>query len=89
MNFGIQLLMYITPGIIMSYDKFIDFLPGFEWVFKWNPLGYIIEAFKYGTVGTGSFSPLELIYCFGFTLLVFFIGIIIFNKTEKNFMDSI
>lgn len=85
MQFGIQLLMYATPVIypLNSIPK--------EYLFwlKLNPISHIIETFKTAFLGSGQFSLNGLIYSFIFTIISLAIGIIIFNKTEKNFMDTV
>ena len=85
LQFGVQLWMYATPVIYplstMSDDK--------QWIFQLNPMTSIIETFKYGAIGSGVFSWGWLAYSFGFMLLLLFVGIIIFNKVEKDFMDTV
>lgn len=89
LDFGVQLLMYLTPGIIMSYQSIIETIPGFAWIFKLNPIGPVIETFKHGVLGAGTFSWPMLGYSFIFTVFILFLGIIVFNKTEQNFMDTV
>ena len=85
LQFGVQLWMYATPVIYplstMPVDK--------QWIFQLNPMTSIIETFKYGAIGSGVFSWCWLAYSFGFMLLLLFVGIIIFNKVEKDFMDTV
>ncbi len=85
LQFGVQLWMYVTPVIYplstMPADK--------QWIFQLNPMTSIIETFKYGAIGQGTFSWLWLAYSFGFMLLMLFVGIMIFNKVEKDFMDTV
>lgn len=85
LQFGVQLWMYATPVIYplstMSVEK--------QWIFQLNPMTSIIETFKYGAIGNGVFSWCWLAYSFGFMLLVLFLGIMIFNKVEKDFMDTV
>jgi lipopolysaccharide transport system permease protein len=85
LQFGVQLWMYATPVIYplstMAPDK--------QWIFQLNPMTSIIETFKFGAVGNGVFSWGWLVYSFGFMLLVLFVGILIFNKVEKDFMDTV
>lgn len=88
-EFGVQLLMYITPGIIMSYDFFITKMPKYAIFAKYNPIGWVIEAFKHGTVNAGILSYQGLGYSIIVTILIMFLGILIFNKTEQNFMDTV
>jgi lipopolysaccharide transport system permease protein len=84
LGFGIQLLMYLTPIIYPS-----SFWGGYQWIIKLNPLTAIIENFRYVFIGTGSFNLLGLLYSFAFSLVIFFIGAILFNKVEKTFMDTV
>ena len=84
-TFGVQLLMYATPVIYpMSTvpEKYKIFILA-------NPITPIVEAFRYALLGSGTFSWWHLSYSAGFTLVLLFFGIIIFNKTEKTFMDTV
>ncbi len=83
--FGIQLLMYATPVIYP-----VSTIPvKYQWLITANPMTSIIETFRYAFLGTGSFSWLGLAYSFVFTLIIFILGLLVFNKTEKNFMDIV
>jgi lipopolysaccharide transport system permease protein len=84
-GFGIQLLMYATPivyplSIVSEKYRFILLL---------NPVASIIEAFKYSFLGVGFFSWAYLLYSFSFMLVILVLGIILFNKIEKSFIDTI
>lgn len=85
LEFGVRLFMYATPVIYP--------LSAIEGRWKWfilaNPVTPIIETFRYGFLGTGSFSWASLAYSFGFTIIVLFAGIVIFNRVEKTFMDTV
>ena len=84
-TFGVQLLMYGTTVIYPlsaapeQYKKYIEL----------NPMTGIIEAFRFGFLGKGEFTFYSVGYSALFTFIVLFLGIIIFNKTEKNFVDTI
>lgn len=84
-NFIVQLWMYATPIIYplstMSPDR--------QWIMALNPLTSIIEAFKYGTMGVGTFNWAQLAYSFGFMVVLLAGGIVIFNKVQRTFMDTI
>jgi lipopolysaccharide transport system permease protein len=83
--FGVQLIMYATPVIYP-----MGTLPtNIQSVLWWNPLTHIIEAFKFVFLGAGSFDILGLSYSLFFASTVLFFGIVIFNKTEKSFMDTV
>ena len=88
-SFGVQLLMYVTPGIIMSYSEFLIQAPKYAWAIKLNPMGPVIEAFKHATINAGTFSVNGLIYSAVFTIILLIFGTILFNKTEQNFMDTV
>jgi len=85
LGFGLQLWMYATP-IIYPLSK----VPAlYQWVIRLNPLTSIVETFRYAFLGSGSFSWLNLGYSALVTLVILFIGTIIFNKVEKSFMDTV
>ena len=54
-----------------------------------NPVTSIVEAFKYGTMGVGTFSWGMLGYSFAFMTVLLGAGIIIFNKVQRSFMDTV
>ena len=54
-----------------------------------NPLTPIVEAFKYGMLGVGEFSWLGLGYSFLFMTCLLGLGIVIFNKVQRSFMDTV
>lgn len=84
-TFGVQLLMY---GTTVIYP--LSAAPAhYKVLIESNPMTFIIEAFRYGFLGKGSFSMEGLLYSTGVTLVIFFLGILIFNKTERNFVDTI
>ncbi len=84
-EFGVQLLMYATPVIIPLSAIPAKYKP----IMLANPMTGVIETFKYGFFGTGTFSWPLLSYSIGFSLIAFLIGLAVFNKTEKNFMDTV
>ena len=84
-QFGIQLWMYITPVIYP-----ISTIPEkYRWVIMANPVSSIVESFKYGFTGSGNFNPGGIIYSGIFSIVLFFISVAIFNRTEKTFMDTV
>lgn len=85
LQFGVQLWMYATP-VIYPLNSIPD---KSKWILLMNPMTSIIETFKYGVIGQGYFTWGALIYSFGFMTLLLFFGIIIFNKIEKGFMDTV
>ncbi len=84
-QFGIQLWMYATPVIYP-----ISQIPEkYRWIIIANPVSSIVEAFKYGFTGSGSFNVTGIIYSGLFAVILFFAGLAIFNRTERTFMDTV
>lgn len=84
-SFGVNLLMYLTPVIYP-----VSSIPQ-RWRFfaDWNPVTPLIETFRMGFLGAGDTSWLRLGYSALCTVVILFIGIIIFNRVEKTFIDTV
>ena len=87
-TFGVQLLMYGTTVIYPLSEAKLKF-PAMAKFIELNPMTGIIEAFRYAFLGKGEFSLSSIAYSTIVTFVVLFAGILIFNKTEKNFVDTI
>ncbi|URM37340.1 ABC transporter permease [Flavobacterium anhuiense] len=87
-GFGVQLLMYIS-AVMYPMELIKEKLPKFGWIVQYNPLAYVIETSRYMLLNIGSISILGLVYTMVVTLIVFFIGLLIFNRTEKSFIDTV
>jgi lipopolysaccharide transport system permease protein len=87
-TFGIQLLMYTTT-VVYPLSEAIKKYPSYSWLFSLNPMTAIIETFRYGFLGKGTFSWASLLTSFSITLLITVTGTIIFNKVERNFIDTV
>ena len=91
-SFVVQLWMYATPIVyplsqVVGKEKY-----GFNVadIMCLNPVTPVIETFKHGALGAGEFIGWGwLVYSFVFMLVVLFIGILIFNKVQKSFMDTV
>jgi lipopolysaccharide transport system permease protein len=84
-TFGIQLLMYATTVIFplsAAPEKY-------KWLIQLNPMTSLIETFRYGFLGKGSFTWESVAYSAITTAVLLISGIIIFNKVEKNFVDTV
>lgn len=86
LSFFVSLWMYATPVI---YPLSTITNEKLRFVMSLNPLTGIIEAFKYGILGVGQFSWSMLAYSFGFMLLLLAVGIVVFNKVQRSFMDTV
>lgn len=82
----VQLWMYATPVV---YPMSFVTNPTLHTVMQLNPLTPIFEAFKYGALGVGEFSWGWLSYSALFTLVMLFISVLLFNKKQKRFIDTI
>lgn len=83
--FGVQLLMYATPIIYP-----VSFAPAeYRDIINLNPLSPIFESFKYMLLGAGTFNSVNLLYSFGVLVVMLFLSVIIFNRTEQRFMDTV
>lgn len=87
-SFGVQLLMYASP-IVFPLSLVSEKYPQFKLLLLANPITSIVEAFKYAFLGVGEFNWLYLGYSFLFTAVLFFAGLVVFNKVEKSFMDTV
>ena len=84
-TFGIQLMMYASPIVYP-----LSIVPEkYKWIIVANPVTSIIETFKYAFLGVGEFSWLYLSYSTLFTIVLFMIGLVIFHRVEKSFMDTV
>lgn len=87
-TFGVQLLMYATT-VIYPLSVALERYPEYSWVIHYNPMTALIEAFRYAFLGKGTFSWHDLSYSMFVTLFFLVAGITIFNKVEKNFVDTV
>jgi len=87
-GFGVQLLMYATT-VIYPLSTALTKYPQYAWIIEYNPMTPIIETFRYGFLGEGSFSWGSLGYATGVTTALLLFGIVIFNKVERNFVDTV
>lgn len=89
--FGVQLLMYATTVVYPLSTVLVKFThhPWMSAFIEYNPMTPIIETFRLGFLGSGTFTWPLFAYSVIVTLFILFLGIFIFNKVEKNFVDTI
>jgi lipopolysaccharide transport system permease protein len=87
-SFGVPLLMYTTT-VIYPLSEVVKKYSGYSWLIKFNPLTAVIETCRYGFLGKGSFSWDLLLYSGLFTIVILLTGIVVFNKVEKTFVDTV
>ncbi len=84
-SFGVQLAMYATPVIYP-----LSLIPGrFRSIASLNPLTPIMEVFRYSLLGKGTFTLTSVLYSIVFAIVIMTIGIVLFNRVEKDFMDTV
>lgn len=84
-RFGVQLAMYATPVIYP-----LSSIPEkYQLLIVANPMTSIVEAFRYSFLGSGSINPWHLLYSFVFMLVSLAVGIMLFNRIETTFMDTV
>ncbi len=84
-SFVVQLWMYATPVIY----PLSSMSPKRQLIMSLNPVTSIVETFKYGTMGVGTFSWGSLSYSFIFMIVLLAVGIVVFNKVQRSFMDTV
>lgn len=84
-SFGVQIWMYLTP---VTYD--ISFIPErFLPLYMLNPVTPVITTFRYAFLGIGTFQPVYYLIGWAVTLAVLLLGVVLFNRVEKTFMDTV
>lgn len=84
-TFGVQLLMYATT-VIYPLSSTPE---RYRWLIELNPMTPLIETFRYGFLGQGSFSWMSLGYSLLASMAILLLGILTFNKVEKDFVDTV
>jgi len=87
-GFATSLLVYIS-AVPYPLSEVSKKMPEYAWIVEYNPLTQIIEGFRYMVLDTGTFTWGGFIYTFGISIGLFIFGLIIFNRTEKNFIDTV
>lgn len=83
--FGVQLLMYGTPVIYP-----LSTIEGsWRWLILANPMTPVVEIFRFAFLGSSAMSPLYLIYSVAFVFFVLLVGVLVFNRVETTFMDTV
>ena len=87
-GFATSLLMYISAVPYPLREVSVK-IPQLAWLVKYNPMAQIIEGFRYMILDTGIFTWYGFLYTLAFSMGLFFVGLIVFNRTEKNFIDTV
>ncbi|AUC75808.1 ABC transporter permease [Olleya sp. Bg11-27] len=87
-GFGVQLLMY-GSAVMYPLSYFKEKLPEYSWLVEYNPMTTFIELFRHMTLGTEAFSLSSFLYAGVVSIVFFLLGLIVFNRTEKTFIDTV
>ncbi len=87
-GFGVSLLMYIS-AVPYPLSEIKIKQPQYAWIVEYNPLTQIIEGFRYMILDTGTFTWFGFFYTLSISITIFLIGLLIFNRTEKTFIDTV
>ncbi|VXC31161.1 Transport permease protein [Flavobacterium sp. 9AF] len=87
-TFGVQLLMYVS-AVMYPMALIQKKLPQWGWIIEYNPLAYVVETSRYILLREGNLSYFGLLYTLVFTIVIFLFGLVIFNQTEKKFIDTV
>ncbi|MGY5352962.1 ABC transporter permease [Wenyingzhuangia sp. IMCC45533] len=85
-TFGVSLLMYVSL-VNLPYSKFEE--KGVAWLVDYNPMAHLIEMSRFLLIGKGNFNIESLLFTALISIVVLIFGVLIFNKTEKSFIDTI
>ena len=84
-GFGVQLWMYATPVVYP-----VSVVPErFRFFYMLNPVASIIQTFRHAFLGTGMVNVIDILISWTVTILLLFIGIVVFNRVDKTFMDTV
>lgn len=89
LTFGVSLFMYVTPVVYPTSLALEKAPAGYAWLFYANPLTGLFDIFKYAFLGEGVLNWWAITWSAIFGVLIYFLGLIVFNRTEKSFMDTI
>jgi lipopolysaccharide transport system permease protein len=80
--------MYVS-AVVYPMALIKEKMPDYAWIVVYNPLAYVIETTRYMLLNIGTISVQGLLYTTVITVVLFLIGVLIFNKTEKKFIDTV
>jgi lipopolysaccharide transport system permease protein len=87
-SFGVQLMMYLTTVIYPLSVVKLKY-PHYQWLVEYNPMTSILEAFRYGFLGRGTFTMASLGVTTIITVVLLLLGIMVFNRVERTFIDTV
>ena len=89
LTFAVQLLMYVSAVPYPMSEAKAKFPSVVATFVEYNPLTQIMEGFRYMLLDTGEFNLIRFLYTLFISIFLFLIGLVIFNRTEKSFIDTV
>lgn len=87
-TFGLSLLMYLS-AVPFPVSEAQEKLGKYSWVVDYNPLAHIIDGFRMSALGSDNLNYPALGYILVLSIFIFIVGLIVFNRTEKTFIDTV
>lgn len=87
-SFGLNLLMYIS-AVMYPLSEIKLKLPSYYWAIEYNPLAQIIDTYRNALLGRGIINLNNLLLTLLLAFILFLVGLVIFNRTEKTFIDTV
>lgn len=84
-GFAVQLWMYATP-IVYPLSRVPD---NWRWFYQLNPMSFIVETFRMVFWGTGWIDPVAMFVSLVETVMLLAVGLGLFSRVEKTFMDTV
>ncbi len=88
LTFAIQLLMYVS-AVPFPISELKDKKPELAWIVDYNPIAQLVEGFRFMILDSGLFTWFGFFYTLLFAIGIFLLGLIVFNRTEKTFIDTV
>ncbi|CAM4154287.1 MULTISPECIES: ABC transporter permease [Gillisia] len=87
-GFATSLLVYLS-AVPYPLSEVENKMPDYVWIVQYNPLTQIIEGFRYMILDSGTFTWFGFTYTLVISIFLFLFGLVVFNRTEKNFIDTV
>lgn len=87
-SFGMQLLLYLS-AVMYPLALVKEKLSSYSAIVEYNPVAHIVEAYRYMLLNTGTSNINGLLISFALSIFLVLLGLVVFNKTEKTFIDTV
>lgn len=87
-SFGVNLLMYLS-GVMYPLEEMRKKLPEYYWLIEYNPIAQTIEMYRNLLLGSGEINFSTMFISLAIGIGCFLLGLIVFNRTEKTFIDTV